>query len=284
MAEEKIINVGLYGGKGLFGGREQPLEARIIYCDKCDECSFFKNNQCLKIDGFLSPYCKFGRRSIVKGYTSRARKYSDFRSKWKSHEKYGKLSRPPVKLGIIDNVVVFPYNYVSINEYENGSIRVGDPDLTSSIYYIDMEKFTADLIHAICSFRPHAFFGGIIEDYQKKTVPRFLEHLKEVLPDKYQEFVKAYPEYDKAPNYVGRRALLKTINSSPVYYSSGNYPDLNNEWLWDGQYLIYKKGYVSSFNIVDDYKVDTIRLIPGDTAEIVITSNDQVSSETVFVD
>ena len=31
------ISVTLYGGKGLFGGKETPLEAELIFCDRAKE-------------------------------------------------------------------------------------------------------------------------------------------------------------------------------------------------------------------------------------------------------
>ena len=36
----KKINVDLYGGKGLFGGRETPLEAEEIFCDRFEQCTY----------------------------------------------------------------------------------------------------------------------------------------------------------------------------------------------------------------------------------------------------
>src|SRR5262245_37737206 len=97
-----IINVGLYGGKGIFGGKESPLEASIIYCSKHDKCSFYKSGQCLLVRSFGNTGCKFGRAVTERGYTSRAKKYYDFKNKWSSHEKYSKLKRIEKKLGLID--------------------------------------------------------------------------------------------------------------------------------------------------------------------------------------
>lgn len=42
-----LIDVYLTGGKSIFGGKESPLEAHEIYCDNCDNCSLYKNKQCL---------------------------------------------------------------------------------------------------------------------------------------------------------------------------------------------------------------------------------------------
>lgn len=126
--------------------------------------------------------------------------------------------------------------------------------------------------------------GGTITDYQKKTVPLFLAHLKEILPEKYTEFVSKYKEYDKEVDYVGRKALLTTIKPSTVYYTSRDYPKFNEQWCWDGEYLSYEKGYVSSFSVTDDYEVEKIIIKPSDKSIIKVTNNDQVSDKTVFID
>lgn len=43
----KKINVGLYGGKGIFGGREEPLRSETIYCSDAENCSLYKAGKCL---------------------------------------------------------------------------------------------------------------------------------------------------------------------------------------------------------------------------------------------
>lgn len=279
------INVWLYGGKSIFGGKETPLEASVILCDKHNECSYYKNGHCLLVRSFGSTGCKFGRVNNIRGYTSRAKKYSEFKRKWQDHEQYGKLSHPPTKLGVIGDYVVFPYPYVRINQTEAGKWVVEDPSFSSSIAYIPMEKFNSDLIYKICSYKPQAIFGGTIQSYQKETVPLFLAHLKEVLPEKYEAFVEAYPQFKKKEiNYVGRQALLKTVAPSVVHYKSRQYPEFNECWIWDGEYLRYKEGYVRRFKVAKDYEVVEIVLKPTDKTTITIESNEQVTENTVFVD
>lgn len=57
-----LIDVYLTGGKSIFGGKESPLEAHEIYCDNCDNCSLYKNKQCLNhCTPFALPHCKMGR-------------------------------------------------------------------------------------------------------------------------------------------------------------------------------------------------------------------------------
>lgn len=283
MAKE-IIHVGLYGGKSIFGGREQPLEASVIYCDKHDSCSFFKNGKCLAVRSFGGG-CQFGEVQTVKGYTSRAKKYSEFKQKWKGHENYGKLSASPDKLGLIDGVVVFPYPFVRITKTESGQWKVEGPSFYNKKAYIPYDEFNSELIYRICSFRPQAIMGGTINTYQKETVPLFLAHLKEVLPEKYEDFTELYPEFwIKDMNYVGRKALLTTIKPSYIHYKARTDSTLNEEWYWDGKYLTYKSGYVNMFRIIDEYEIQNIVIKPTEKAVVVISSNEQVKEDTVFVD
>lgn len=279
-----IINVGLYGGKSIFGGKETPLQASVISCDKYNECSYFKNGQCLSVRSALSPSCKFGSVNTVRGYTSRAKKYGEFKRNWKEHEQYNKLIYPPTKLGLIDDVVVFPYPFIRIEKTDNGNYKLDVPYFSSGISYIDLKDFTVDLIYKICTFRPEAFMGGEIKSYQKEKVPLFLSHLEEVMPKMYLEFTDKYQVFAEKIDYVGRKALLKTINPSFVHYKSSTSSTINNEWYWDGEFLIYQNGYVSSFSIVNDYEIEEIKLKPTDKTVIKITSNEQVTKDTVFID
>lgn len=280
-----VINVGLYGGKGIFGGRETPLEASVISCDKYKECSFFESGNCLNVRAPFKGGCKHGKVQTVKGYTSRAKKYGEFRRKWAGHDQYNELRSPTTKLGVIDGEVIFPYPYIRLKQNEYGDWVTTSMSFGSNVVYIDLEDFTPDLIRTICTCKPQAMMGGEITEYQKKTVPLILSHIKEVLPKKYDEFINEYPEYmGEEINYIGRKALLSTVKESLVHYKSSNYPKFNEEWNWDGEYLTYVSGYVSTFNVTKDYDVVEITIKPKENATIIISSNEQVKGNTVFLD
>ena len=281
--KKEVINVGLYGGKSIFGGREKPLEASVISCDRHNACTYFKDEGCLNVRS-LNGSCKFGSVSNIKGYTSRAQKYYKFKNEWTKHEKYGKLSYPSRKLGLIGDIVVFPYPYIQLKEYEGGRILVENPGFFSSIAFIEFEKFNTELIYRICAFRPQAMMGGEIESYQKEVVPLFLAHLKEILPERYGEFVSEYPQFEKEIDYIGRKAILKTIKPSHIRYVSEGFPKFNSKWYWDGEYLIFKDGYISYVNIVKDYEVAEFKIKPSAKSVVEISSNDQVTENTIFVD
>lgn len=279
-----IIHIGLYGGKGIFGGRETPLEADVIYCDRYKECSYYQSGECRRVRELFGGGCRFGKNQIVKGYTSRAQKYYSFKKQWTDHEKYNKLQSAKQKLGLISDTVVFPYPYISIKKLESGELRVSGPMFGGNTAYIERNQFTSDLINKICKFRPQAMMGGEIRDYQQKTVPLFLAHTKEIMPEKYTELIAAYPEYNKKINHAGRNALLKTINPSQVHYRSDRYPEFNETWEYDGEYLTYVKGYVHKSKITKDYEVVSYKIKPADNSVVTITNNAQVSDKTVFID
>ena len=80
------INVELYGGKSIFSRKETPLEADEIYCDRANQCTFYAENTCLRCRSPFAPSCKFGETKCTNGYTSRARKYYSFKSKYENDE------------------------------------------------------------------------------------------------------------------------------------------------------------------------------------------------------
>lgn len=187
------------------------------------------------------------------------------------------------KLGLIDGIIVLPYAHLSI-KYDEGNFKVSDEAIQSKTAHVPIESFTNELILSICKNKPQAMFGGTIKSYQKEVAPRFLIHLKEVLPDIYSRFIKEYDEYNKEIDHRGRMALLNTINPSTVKDISKNYPNLNSEWYWDGEYLNYKSGHVSNISVIKDYEVAEFKVVPSDKSKIKITDNDQVNENTIFID
>lgn len=278
-----VIHVGLYGGRCILGGKETPLEADVIRCDHAHNCSFFAGGTCLKVRSFGGG-CNLGTIERHRGYTSRAKKYYQFKEKWRTHEKYDKLDFPKKKLGLIDGKVVFLYPYVHFKRADNGQIHLEDPLIGVGNYQFSYEEFTPELISRIVTFRPRAMMGGVIDSYQEETVPLFLAHLEEVLPDRYQEFIRQYPELNIKISYIGRKAKLSTLKPSIVQYKSDRYPEMNEDWYWDGELLHYKGGKVRTPSIVKKFEVVEFVIRPAEDTIITITDDTQVSKDTVFVD
>lgn len=207
------INVQLYGGKSIFKGvRETPLEAEITYCDKYDKCSFYKNGKCFSVGRWKSN-CKFGKKEIIKGYTSRANKYYEFKTTYMSDEKYNSLKEPDTKIGIVDDIVILNLQYIKIDE--NMIIKENVTFGKDELVYIPLEKFTNNMIKRICDIRPRTIFDNVpIKRYYEEIIPRFLYELKTNFNDIYTRFINEYPEYHKEPNFVGRKAYIYSLKDN----------------------------------------------------------------------
>ena len=234
------INVDLYGGKPIFGGKETPLEADEIYCDMCEQCTFYKDSKCLRCRSFLSPTCKFGRNNVIKGYTSRATKYHDFKNKYQNDEVYHKLSYPKKLVAVIGDNLYMNLKFTLVRkrkETDDKWVRdvdgylIKEAGLCSGDVFIPLIEVTDTLLYAIFSYKPHAMMGGVIEDYQKKVVPEVLQDLKKAAPDIYNNFISNHPEYDIAPNYIGKKAYVNSLKPNTKFKYKGY------EWVYDGEYI-----------------------------------------------
>lgn len=277
----KKINVAMYGGKGIFGGREQRLNVDVAYCDKSKVCTFYEKGECFNA-GRWGANCKIGKKENVEGYTSRAAKYYDFKNKWKKDEFYNKLKETNKTVGIVGDIVIINIPMIDINE--NNEVK--NDTWNKRLKYIPLKKFDNHLIKKICNARPRTLFDNMpIKSYYEETIPRFLDDLKRHFNDIYKKFIAEFPEYDKEINYIGRKALLSTIKADiEIEYKSSNYSSMNERWYWNGETLKYIDGYVSSNNITDRKSIVNFEIMPTEKATIIITDNDQVIETTEFVD
>lgn len=214
------INVNLYGGKSIFGGKESPLEADEIYCDREDKCSFYADGKCLRCRAFLAPRCKFGKNSVTKGYTSRAAKYYDFKKKYSGDELYNKLNYPSELAAVVGDMLYLNLKYTLVRKRtekdeawrkDTNGYLISEVGFCSGDTWIPMSEATNELLYAIFSYRPCAMMGGVITDYQAKVVPDVLMSLKKCAPKIYNKFISEYPQFDLSPNYVGKYAYIKTM-------------------------------------------------------------------------
>lgn len=273
------INVDLYGGKSIFGGRETPLEAEITYCDKYKDCSFYKQGKCFSA-GRWQQNCKFGNKVRQKGYTSRAIKYNDFRDKYRNDECYNKLDEPNNTIGKIEDTFVINVRY--LHEKEGGGYGIETNIFSHPLIYINEKDFKNEVISLICDGQPRTFMdNAVIRDYQEKIVPRFLYELKTEFTDIYNSFITQYPEYrEKQLNFVGRKAYIYSLRDGVELKS--NYSD-GTKFVKDGEYLKSISNYKSSFLPFNAKEAD-IRLKIDKKMSVEITDNSMVDENTVFND
>lgn len=278
------INVMLYGGFD----KKSKDRAEIVMCDRCDNCSLYKKNQCLNVTTAFSKSCKFGKVNRVDGYTQRAMKRYEFDAKYKSDECYGKLSHPTDwRVAVLDDVVAFNltfaicdkkrYNYTWNKLEESETYNVRECGFSTGTYsYIPLEELTSEILNKILSYIPRAMFDhNEIKDYHKKIVPNILFELSKLLPDVYEKLVADYPEYkDIAPNFVGKKALIKSLADGITL------KDSNGTFIKEGDYLV-SECWKSCF-LPFRSKQAEVKIKITDDMYYEITNNSQVDENTEF--
>lgn len=269
------INVDLYGGKSIFGGRETPLNADITYCDKYKQCSFYKKGKCFSA-GRIGPNCKFGNKQNIQGYTSRAIRYGEFRRKYKEDECYGKLDEPNNKIGKIGDTFVINMRY--LHEKEGGGYKIETYLFSSPLIYIPEKEFTNDLIKLICDGNPRTIMENeTIKNYQEKDVPRFLHELKTEFSEIYNSFISEYPSYkDKKMNFVGRKAYIYSLRDGVELKDKATF-------VKQGEYVKSITNYNSCFLPFQAKETELIIKINKEMT-VKITDNSQVDENTIFED
>ena len=267
----KIIEVGIYGGKSIFGGKEEKLKARIVRCKKFDSCSLYKDGLC------KMQKCEHSIVNSVVGYTSRARKYSEFKREWEVHEMYDKLKLSYKKMWLIESTLYWDYSNIQIDD-EN-KLLTYLKFMSGSITKIEMSNLTLELLNSICSVVPTRSYidgNGKVKNHDK-VVTDFLINIKQLLPKLYQSFISKYPVYNKEMNYVGKEALIHTINAGDVRLSS------SVKGYWDGEFITVKDNK-PIWAIGKDIEELTTIAKPCKTVKVEITRNDQVNEKTKFTD
>lgn len=269
----KKINVSMYGGKSIFGGREQPYNVDVAYCDKCEQCDFYKNGTCFNA-GRWKGNCKFGEKQNIKGWTSRAVKGREFYHKWKNDECYGKLKEPNLTIGIVDDIVILNVTNMKLDE---NNIPVEDVGFGKGVLsYIPLKEFTPELIKKICDLRPRTIFDNVpIRAYYEEHIPKFLDNLKRNYPTIFKDFISIYPEYDKEINYVGREAYINSLRNGLEICSK------HSKWQIKDNYIICEEWHdLYPFNA----KYGEVKIKITDDMYCEISNNDQVDENTKFYD
>tara|TARA_R110002096_G_scaffold66682_2_gene162209 strand:- start:31024 stop:31638 length:615 start_codon:yes stop_codon:yes gene_type:complete len=196
-------------------------------------------------------------------------------------EEIGFLSTPSKKLTFVGDYVYLPYSFMCM--CKDVEFISHSSFLISGTSLLPIEHWTVKTITTLIGFKPQALFGGTIKDYQKESVPAFVQHIREEDPAMWELLIKERPELDINPDYVGRKAILNTLNS-PIKWTSrhAKYPV---SWEWDGVRITTES--IDAYNCTwGDLKIDNLKLtsIPSDSTEIIVQDNSWVNSQTKFVD
>lgn len=274
MDNYKIINVHLF--RPACKGVKQRCE--VISCNATDKCELYKNKKCIMKRGFwggANVYCPHGRFIITEGYTNRARSFYSWEAKrCREYDGYiDVLTICDEKLAVVGDYVYLPYPH--LKNYVNKI------DGIISDHFLPISEFGAEKINEIYNFKPLALLGGEITSFQEKYIPQFLQHLNEVLPNLYHEFLETYPEYKsdieaKVKNYIGRTATVSTLKNGSVIYDHHS-----NGWVIDNNQLVCDK----SSTWLPFGKTPT-KVVIDITEDMVykVSDNKMVCEATVFVD
>ena len=285
MSMEKI-NVNLYGGKGLFGGRETPLEADEIYCDRACRCSFFGKGTCLRCRSLFAPSCKYGRNVVTKGYTSRAAKYYPFKKKYENDPVYEKLRYPDRRVGIIGDEIFMKLTFVSVRERTDkddpwrksyGKYIVDTTIFGCGTVFIPKKDLTNDLLFAVVTGKPRSLIGEVIKDYSEKVVPEILQEMRDICPDIYERFTGEFPEFIFAPNYIGKKVYVKSLRPGTFFQAK------NTRWVYDGEFVVaqaFDLSFLSPW--FPETRYGEAKIKATDDMVIEVQDNAIVTADTVF--
>lgn len=252
----------------------ERAQSMTIYCTNAD-CPLLAAGQCV----FRKFICPYGRISAQTGPTKRAAKLSAWLEETKVDAP--QLTYPANKMAFIGDYVYLPYAHMDMCEKvpflsHSAFIISGNP-------FLPREHWTVDTVETLVLFRPQAMMGGEIKAYQRESVPLFVQHLRELDPGMFAELVKRQPQFDTAPDYVGRKALLRTLATPIEWVTQGNnYPV---HWKWDGESLSTSSihAYHKTWGRVDAESVE-VRVTPKSDAVVEVKNNAWVVEETVLVD
>lgn len=284
MTETKIVHANVYDpSTSIFKvSKSTPAEYQIIECS-LEQCPLRDAGTCAVRGGIFCGKCPYGWMRTVTGPTRRAASFGTFiRGARERFKGVPFLKAPPNRLAFVGDYAYLPYTHMSMCMdvpflAHGGAFRTDIP-------FIHKDDWTIENVLKLVRFRPEALLGGEITDYQRKMVPLFVQHIRELDPPMFAKLAEEIPSYDVAPNYVGRSAYLNTLRHG-ISINANVHKDYPVCWHWDGEKLTTKSQHVYSSTWGGKMTGDvTTVVVPDDTCVAKIESNDWVTPETKFVD
>lgn len=264
----EVVNITMYGGKGLFGGREVKKSAIISSCELASSCPANQAGRCAAANpNFQS--CQYLKNERIEGYTSRSSKYYEFVSQWTSHEKYNCVRKLKRFEYIGNNKVRINLPHIDIKKAVEGEPNGYDSIPIKNPQYLDKSDLTVDSIKLIMESYSTSMFGSKLDCAEEKS--EMLIDIKEVDKELYDQYV----EQTKCEiNYVGKLAYLNTIKPN-VSFPSG--------WIWDGEYMRKQSLDKVYCEVINGFSNGTeISFKPEEDALVKIEDNSWVEENTKF--
>lgn len=278
----KLITIStyLYGGKNFLFKGTNPYELEIKKCGKTSSCSLYKQGMCSATKRLLSGCPNIVTICQSAGY--KTQKGQELRSQGQKAAKNNTLKDFDGHFWVVGDEYYFHIPYLNLLKHK----ETGEYFPSYKVYYsredyvslgenfkISKEEATKEFFDIIFSAEPRAIFGGTINDYQEKIVPRLkIDILKTDI-----ELAKNLGIENV--NYVGRFAILKTLKPGITTWDR----DKKYHLYWDGETVeVLNSESLCSISWIGDYHSGTIKLVPSDRLVVTIEDNDWVLPTTEF--
>ena len=157
------------------------------------ECPVLKRGQCIHVGMFSS--CVYGVGSRERTCTRRGKGYhTQIEALKKRAESLPKMPDWEHNTGMvaIGDYYFIPYAHAAMCESIKFARYSGFG--SSGVPFVKRDVFGPEQVVTLFRFRPQAMMGGEITDWQKKSVPVFLYHLKARFPELYEAAAALCPE------------------------------------------------------------------------------------------
>lgn len=268
-----ILGASVY--EPLRSNKKDKASLRVLRCS-LDGCPLLKRYQCIEI----RLGCPYGKITRTDGFTRRAAGFSEkVKEFYARQSEYGPMPKTAVKrMAVVGKYVWLPYSYMSMCKDvpfldHSGPFSRGYP-------FVPTTSFTANTVVTLAKFQPRALVGSVIQEYQEKSLPVFLFHLRQEMPDLYDQAAAI----DKV--VVNRTFTLDSLGGTAVVdvhdVSPGTAVMLRKKWcgIWDGNEIVFETRADASHIIgIHDSEVITLSLclVPSHCVKVVIEDENEIS-------
>jgi len=291
----KLIAKNIYGGKSIFSKKKDPYDFETVKCNKTDICPLYKEGICAgrsRMSRMTNGCSNAIIFTTTAGYntTKASNLYTTFKEEASKLPKLKDFDGYFFKVG---NECFFhlPYTSIYINKDTHKIVDNGPYDRyyqddnykkLGNSFALDIEDCTKENLQFLLSLVPRAVFGGNIADYQSKVIPRFKIDLSKYAPE-----LAKIVGIEKC-NYVGQKAILKTLKPNIECWSYDRDGYKNIHYKWDGEQVTILNPekiikHLALYYDGLDFTIKEFTALPNDKCIVTIEDNDWVLPDTKIV-
>jgi len=278
MMGKQLVHFHIYNPKepSLFkSSNTDHAKAYFVWCSLESPCPLRAKGQCIQRRPF-GPCCPYGSSYQREGPTKRSSQIGVWvaRQRKEAGDNPPTLQPPNNVVAVIGDYIWLPYAHMDF-ERDTPTLKI---QMFGGRNIIPVSDLTPAVVKMICEWRPQAIFGGEIKNYQAESVPQFVRHLREIMPDLYAATLTVYPKLAEIlakTTDIGRKAILGTLAPNV-----GQFVDIyGGHWTWDGTWLVSVDSKMA-FGLAS--KFTEIRVKADLGCEVVVTDEAQVLPTTEF--